>query len=83
MKEQSEMLCHERLFIHMVSLYALANIPTGTGLPFCRKYICRGGSFQEFHGIMFLMAIPGGSVLPEWWLSYSRLLAQTSPEYSG
>ena len=31
---------------------------------------------------MFLMAIPGGSVLPEWWLSKSGLLAQTSPEYS-
>ena len=31
---------------------------------------------------MFLMAIPGGSVLPEWWLSKSGLLVQTSPEYS-
>lgn len=57
-------------------------MPTGTGLPLCRKYICRGGSCQEQRGIMFLMAIPGGSVLPEWWLSNSGLLAQTSPEYS-
>ena len=57
-------------------------MPTGTGLPLCRKYICRGDSCQEHRGIMFLMAVPGGSVLPEWWLSNFGLLAQTSPEYS-
>lgn len=67
---------------HMISLYAEANMPTGTGLPLCHKYICRGGSCQEHRGIMFLMAIPSGSVLPEWWLSNSGLLAQSSPEYS-
>jgi len=31
---------------------------------------------------MFLMAISGGSMPPEWWLSNSGLLAQTNPEYS-
>ena len=57
-------------------------MPTGTGLPLCRKYICRGGSCQEHRGIMFLMAISVGSVLPEWWLSNSGQVAQWEPEYS-
>lgn len=47
-------------------------MPTGTGLPLYRKYICRGGSCQEQRGIMFLMAIPGGSQTPYCWLKLAR-----------
>lgn len=52
---------------------------TGTGLPLCHEYICRGGSCQEHRGIMFLMAIPvalclrnSGSQTPDCWLKLDR-----------
>ena len=54
-------------------------MPTGTGLPLCHEYICRGGSCQEHRGIMFLMAIPvalclrnSGSQTPDCWLKLGR-----------
>ena len=54
-------------------------MPTGTGLPLCHEYICRGGSCQEHRGIMFLMAIPvalclrnSGSQTPDCWLKLDR-----------
>lgn len=54
-------------------------MPTGTGLPLCHEYICRGGSCQEHRGIMFLMAIPvalclrnNGSQTPDRWLKLAR-----------
>ena len=54
-------------------------MPTGTGLPLCHEYICRGASCQEHCGIMFLMAIPvalclrnSGSQTPDCWLKLDR-----------
>ena len=54
-------------------------MPTGTGLPLCHEYICRGGSCQEHRGIIFLMAIPvalclrnSGSQTPDCWLKLDR-----------
>ncbi len=54
-------------------------MPTGTGLPLCHEYICRGGSCQEHRGIIFLMAIPvalclrnNGSQTPDRRLKLAR-----------
>lgn len=57
-------------------------MPVGTVLPLCREYICRGGSSQEYRGIMFLRVKLNGSIFPEWWLSKSGHVAQSEPEYS-
>ena len=66
----------------MIGYSAQANMPVRTGLPLCHEYICRGGSCQEYRGIMFLRVKLNGSTSPEWWLSKSGYVAQSEPEYS-
>ena len=63
-------------------------MPTGTGLPLCHEYICRGGSCQEHRGIIFLMAIPvalclrnNGSQTPDRWLKLARNIHTKKSKY--
>lgn len=49
----------------MIGYSVVANMPVRTKLPLCHEYMCRRGSCQAHRGIMFLLEIQDGSIVPE------------------